>query len=249
MEVDIHGARILFQIPIFGGINITSTIVITWGLMIILTGLSAWATKDLKVKDISKKQVVVEMLYNFIDNLVKTVMGVKWEKMVPFVGTILIGSITMSLSSLLGLFPPTGDFMSIFAWSITVFVIITKTKIQTQGLGSYLKGFLDPVFILAPINVMSECFTPVSMAFRHFGNVLSGVVITSLVYSALGALNSAIFSIIPGAAGHLLQVVPIFELGAPAVLSLYFDWFSGAIQAYIFCMLTMIFISQAGSED
>lgn len=95
---------------------------------------------------------------------------------------------------------------------------------------------------------MSECFTPVSMAFRHFGNVLSGVVITSLIYSALGALNSAIFGLIPGAAGQLLGVIPIFELGAPAVISLYFDWFSGAIQAYIFCMLTMIFISQADPE-
>ncbi len=251
MKVDIHGANILYTIHVSDSINIniTSSIVITWGLMIVLTALAAWATHDLKTKNISKKQAVVEWLYNFIANLVNTVMGPKWSRFIPFVGTIMIGSITMSLSSLLGLFPPTGDFMVIFAWSITVFVIITKTKIQTQGFGNYLKGFLDPVFILAPINVMSECFTPVSMAFRHFGNVLSGVVITSLIYSALGALNSAIFSLIPGAAGQLLQVIPIFELGGPAVISLYFDWFSGAIQAYIFCMLTMIFISQAGAED
>jgi len=248
MKIDIHGASILYTIPVFGGINITSTMVITWCLMIVLTGLSIWATHDLKVRNVSKKQVVVEMLYKFVDGLVTQNMGVKWKKMVPFVGTILIGSVTMSLSSLLGVFPPTGHLMTILAWSLTVFVIITKTKIQSQGLGSYLKGFLDPVFILAPINVMSECFTPVSMAFRHFGNVLSGVVITSLVYSALGALNSAIFGLIPGAAGQLLQVTPIFELGVPAVLSLYFDWFSGAIQAYIFCMLTMIFISQADGE-
>lgn len=248
MNVDIHGARILFTIPVLGGINISGTVAVTWGLMIVLTCLSAWATKDLKVKNISKKQAVVEWLYKFIEGLIDQNMGPKWKKMIPFVGTILIGSITMSLSSLLGFFPPTGDLMAILAWSLTVFVIITKTKIHHQGLGPYLKGFLDPVFIMAPINVMSECFTPFSMAFRHFGNVLSGVVITSLVYSALGALNSAIFGLIPGSVGGVLQVVPIFELGVPAVLSLYFDWFSGAIQAYIFCMLTMIFISRADED-
>jgi len=248
MKVDIHGARILYTIPVLGGINITSTLVITWCLMIILTGLAIWATHDLKVKNISKKQVVVEWLYKFVDGLVSQNMGEKWKHMVPFVGTILIGSLTMSLSSLLGVFPPTGDLMTIFAWAITVFVIITKTKIKSQGFGSYLKGFLDPLFILAPINVMAECFTPISMSFRHFGNVLSGVIISSLIYSALGALNSTIFGLIPGAAGQLLSVTPVFELGLPAVMSLYFDWFSGAIQAYIFCMLTMIFISQADGE-
>lgn len=249
MKVDIHGAKILYTIPVFGGINITSTLVITWILMIVLTCLAAWATKDLKVKNVSKKQVVVEWLYTFVENLVNVNMGPKWSFMVPFVGTILIGSITMSLSSLLGVFPPTGDFMTIFAWAITVFVIITRTKIKTQGLGTYLKGFLDPIAILAPINVMSECFTPLSMTFRHFGNVLSGVIISSLIYSALGAANGALFGLIPGKIGEVLGVVPILELGLPAVFSLYFDWFSGAIQAYIFCMLTMIFISQAGSED
>lgn len=245
MKVDIHGAKILYTIPIFGGINITQTLVVTWALMIILTCLCIWATKDLKVRNISKKQAVVEWLYKFVANLVEVNMGPKWRKMIPFVGTILIGSITMSLSSLLGLYPPTGDFMTIFAWAITVFVIITRTKIRSQGFKNYLKGFLDPVAVLAPINVMAELFTPISMTFRHFGNVLSGVIITSLIYSALGALNSAVFGLIPGATGQILGIIPIFELGAPAVISLYFDWFSGAIQAYIFCMLTMIFIAQA----
>ncbi len=250
MNVDIHGARILFTIHISDSININinTTIAITWGLMVILTALAAWATHDLKVRNISKKQAVVEWLYNFIDGLVTQNMGPKWKKMVPFVGTILIGSITMSLTSLLGFFPPTGEIMSILAWSLTVFVIITRTKIKSQGLGPYLKGFLDPVFIMAPINVMSECFTPFSMAFRHFGNILSGVVITSLVYAALGGLNSFIFGLIPGQVGEVLGVIPVFELGIPAVLSLYFDWFSAAIQAYIFCMLTMIFISQADAD-
>jgi len=250
MNVDIHGAKILYTLHISENINIniTQTLVVTWGLMIVLTCLAAWATHDLKVKNVSKKQIVVEWLYKFVDGLVEQNMGAKWKKMVPFVGTILISSITMSLSSLLGFFAPTGDFMTIFAWAITVFVIITRTKIKSQGFGSYMKGFLDPIFIMVPINVMSECFTPISMTFRHFGNVLSGVIITSLIYSALGALNGAIFGLIPGPIGEVLGVVPIFELGVPALMSLYFDWFSGAIQAYIFCMLTMIFISQADSN-
>lgn len=248
MTVDIHGAKILWTLPVLGGINITSTMLLSFGITIILTFVMIWATKDLKVNGISKKQAAVEWLYNFVDGLVIQNMGQKWRHIVPFIGTIMIASLTQSLSSLLGFFPPTGEVMSILAWGITFFVILTRTKIKTQGLGPYLKSYLDPVFIMAPFNVLGEVFRPISMSFRHFGNVLSGVVITSLVYAALGAANGALFGLIPGSVGEVLGVVPILELGIPAVLSLYFDWFSSAIQAYIFATLTMMFIGQASEE-
>ncbi len=245
MTVEINGAKIIYTIPVLGGINITLTMILSFAITIILACVMAWATHDLKEKDISKRQAAVEWLYNFVDGLVVQNMGEKWRKIVPYIGTVMIASITQSLSSLLGFFPPTGEVMSILAWGITFFVILTRTKIKTQGLGPYLKGYLEPVFIMAPFNVLGELFRPVSMSFRHFGNVLSGVVITSLVYAALGAANSALFGLIPGKIGELLGVVPVLELGVPAVLSLYFDWFSGAIQAYIFATLIMMFVGQA----
>ena len=248
MAVDIHGAKIIYTIPVLGGINITLTMLLSFALTIVVTCVMAWATHDLKVRNITKRQAAVEWIYNFIDGLVVQNMGEKWKKITPFIGTIMIASITQSLSSLFGFFPPTGEVMSILAWGITFLVILTRTKIKTQGLGPYLKGYLEPIFIMAPFNLLSEVFRPIAMSFRHFGNVLSGVVITSLLYAALGAANSALFGLIPGKIGELLGVVPVLELGIPAVFSLYFDWFSGAIQAYIFATLVMMFVGQASEE-
>ena len=90
---------------------------------------------------------------------------------------------------------------------------------------------------MLPINIVSELATPVSLSFRHFGNIAAGSVITSLLYTALAALTNIIFR------GFI--TVPIFQLGIPAVLSIYFDLFTGFMQAFIFSMLTMAFISNA----
>ena len=98
---------------------------------------------------------------------------------------------------------------------------------------------------MAPFNVLGEVFKPISMSFRHFGNVLSGMVISSLVYAALILANHALFGWLPGFLGTLLGNIPFLAVGIPTVLSLYFDWFSSAMQAFIFCMLTMIFIRTA----
>ena len=83
------------------------------------------------------------------------------------------------------------------------------------------------------------------MACRHFGNILSGIVINGLLYAALAVLSSKILGLIPGAVGAVLSQVPILDVGIPAVLSVYFDWFTGVIQAYIFCMLTTMYIASA----
>lgn len=123
---------------------------------------------------------------------------------VPFVSTIFAMSIFSSLSSLVGLWPPTADVSTTLAWGIVVFVIITFTKLKTNGLLGYLKGFCDPIFVMAPFNVLGEVFTPISMAFRHFGNIVSGTVISTLVYAALVVANHALFSIIPGVVGQWL---------------------------------------------
>ena len=106
-------------------------------------------------------------------------------------------------------------------------------------------GYLMRIFVMAPFNVLGEVFTPISMAFRHFGNIVSGYVISALIYAALIAANHALFGLLPGALGGILAEIPILGVGIPAVFSLYFDWFGSAIQAFIFCMLTMIFISTA----
>ncbi len=245
MKVDIHGAPIYFEIPILGGIPITGTLVVTWGVMIVLTLLCAWMTHDMKVRDISKKQAVAEMLYEAVTGLVRNNMGERFMQYVPLITALFGLSVASSLSSLLGLWAPTADVNTELAWALVAFVLITYHKIKAHGMKGYLKSYLDPIFVMAPFNVLGEVFTPISMAFRHFGNIVSGYVISALIYAALLAANHALFGLLPGVVGELLAEIPFLGVGIPAVFSLYFDWFGSAIQAFIFCMLTMIFIATA----
>ena len=245
MNVNIQGAPIYFVIPIFGGIPITASLVVTWGVMLVLTLVCIWLTHDLKVKNISKRQAAAEFIVKTAENFVRSNMGEKWAHYTPFIASIFALSLCSSLASLVGLWSPTADVSTTMAWAIVVFVIITATKIRTNGVGGYLKGFCDPIFVMAPFNVLGEVFTPISMAFRHFGNIVSGTVITALVYAALVAANHALFGWLPGALGELLSAIPFLTVGVPAVISLYFDWFGSFMQAFIFCMLTMMFIASA----
>ena len=102
---------------------------------------------------------------------------------------------------------------------------------------------------MTPFNILSELATPVSMACRHFGNILSGVVIDGLIYAALATATKALFGLIPGAVGNVLGTIPFLSVGLPAITSLYFDWFSGVMQAFIFCMLTIMYIANAAEEE
>ena len=249
MKVTINGAPILFEIPVLGGIRISASLVVTWGVMLVLTLLCIFLTHDLKVRNISKRQAIAEKIVLTAENFVKSNMGEKWVRYVPFISAIFALSLFSSLASLLGLWAPTADVSTTMAWALVVFVLITYWKIKANGVGGYLKGFCDPIFVMAPFNVLGEIFTPISMAFRHFGNIVSGTVITALIYAALVAANHALFSLVPGMLGELLGAIPLLSVGLPAVISLYFDWFGSFMQAFIFCMLTMMFIASAAEKS
>lgn len=249
MEVAINGARIYTTIPIFGGIPITAALVNAWAVMVVIVGLCLWLTRGLQVEGIGKKQVVAELLVTACQKFVDTNMGKRYSHYAPFIGALFSMSVLCSLSSLVGAFPATSDLSTELAWAILVFVMITFTKIKTGGIGGYLKGFTEPVFVFTPFNIISELATPVSMAFRHFGNIVSGGVISSLLYAALAILNHAVFGWLPGALGEILGTIPFLQVGIPAVLSIYFDLFSSCMQAFIFCMLTMLYIANAAESD
>lgn len=248
MEVSITGARIYFEIPILGGIPITETIVNSWIVMLVIIGLCLFLTHDLKVRNVSKRQVVAEMLVTTAQNFVNTNMGEKFAHYGPFVAALFASSLLSNLLSLIGMFPPTSDLSTTLAWAVLVFVLITATKIRTSGILGYMKGFTEPIFVLTPFNILSELATPISMAFRHFGNIVSGGVISALVYAALASLSSLVLGLLPGVLGDVLSHIPIFQVGIPAVLSVYFDLFSGFMQAFIFCMLTTLYIGNAAEE-
>ncbi|WP_418668433.1 F0F1 ATP synthase subunit A [Allofournierella sp.] len=249
MDVSINGAQIYFTIPVFGGIPITSSMVNGWAVVLIITGLCIWLTRGLKVEGVSKRQAVAELLVNTCQNFVNGNMGEKYAHFAPFIGAMFSLSALCSLSSLVGAFPATSSLSTELSWAILVFCMITFTKIRTNGFGGYLKGFTTPIWVFTPFNIISELATPISMAFRHFGNIVSGGVISTLVYAALAVLNHAVFGLLPGVLGQVLGEIPLFQVGIPAILSVYFDLFSSLMQAFIFCMLTMLYIANAAQTD
>lgn len=249
MDIDITGARIFYtfpiDFPILGRFQITETLVVSWLVMLIITGLCIWLTRDLKVENISKRQAVAEMLVETANNFVIGNMGEKFRKMIPFVAALFATSLFSNLISLIGLRSPTADLSVEAAWAVVVFIMITAEKIKAGGLGGYLKGFTEPIPVLTPFNILSELATPISMACRHFGNILSGIVINGLIYAALALASSALLGLLPGLLGDILSHIPILSVGIPAILSVYFDWFTSFMQAFIFCMLTTMYIANA----
>ncbi|MBR5295661.1 MAG: F0F1 ATP synthase subunit A, partial [Clostridia bacterium] len=184
------------------------------------------------------RQHIAEWIVTTTQNLVKDNMGEYFLGFAPFIAAILALSAFSSLLSLFGLYPPTSDLNVVAGWAILVFILITHYKLKAGPI-NYLKSFAEPVAFLAPMNVISEVATPLSMSFRHYGNVLSGTVISTLLASALGGLSTMVLGWLPGFLGE----IPFLQIGIPAVLSVYFDLFSGCLQAYIFAMLTMLYIS------
>ena len=249
MELDINGAKILFTLPIdlpvLGPLRISETMVVSWIVMLLITGVCIWLTHDLKEENISKRQAVAELLVEQANKFVVGNMGEKFRYMIPFVAALFATSVVSNLISLTGLRSPTADLSTEAAWAIVVFIMITGNKIKAGGFLGYLKGFTTPIAVMTPFNILSELATPVSMACRHFGNILSGVVINGLIYAALALASSALLGWLPGALGQILGSIPILDVGIPAILSVYFDWFSGAMQAFIFSMLTIMYIANA----
>ena len=245
MNVEVHGAKVLLDIPELGGAVLTETIVNMWIVMAVIVGLCIFLTRGMQVHARTKRQIVAEFIVQKVNGMVKENMGQKFQGYGPFIAAIMSLSALCSLSSMIGMYAPTSDLSVLLGWALLVFVLITYTKIRTNGVLGYLKGYTEPIPILTPINIISEIATPISMAFRHFGNIASGTVITTLVYAALAALSSAVFQWLPGA----LSQIPILQVGIPAVLSIYFDLFSSCLQAFIFCMLTMMYIGAAAAED
>ncbi len=236
MEFQVNGPRIIFTIPILGGIPVTETVTNAWIVMAVITALCILLTRKMKVRDISKTQIVAEYLVNMVVKLVDQTMGPGRQAFVPYIAALFAFSLFSSLSSLFTLRAPTADINTTAAWAIITFLMIQVTKIKTKKVVGYLKSFGEPVVFITPLNIISEFSFPVSLSFRHFGNIAGGMVITSMLYWALGSFTQLIFGV----------SVPFLQVGIPAFLSIYFDLFTSFMQAFIFCMLTMAFVGMAG---
>ena len=226
---------------------LTETVVNTWIIMAVIVGLCLFLTHGMQVHCRTKRQIIAEWIVKSVNNMVGENMGERFLRVgyAPLICSIMGLSALCSLSSMVGMYAPTSDLSTLLGWSLMVFVLITWNKFRVGGPLGYIKGYFDPIPILFPFNVISEVATPLSMAFRHFGNIASGSVITGLIYAALAAASHALFSLLPGALGSVLGQIPLLQVGIPAIFSIYFDLFSSCLQAFIFCMLTMMYIGSA----
>ena len=287
MDLQVTGSFIYFTIPVLGGIDITQTTVSSALVTILLCWAFVYLGKGLKKRP-DGKQVLVEKGVQMLQNMVVETMGEHNAHWTPFIGTIFLSSIFGSFIGLTGfLRSMTADLSCVMVWAIMVSVIIWYNNIKNNGFLGWLKGFTEPIAVMTPMNIVSEIAQPVSMAFRHFGNVAGGGVITSIIYTSLGMASAAVLNLITASgwlvsalmlliggglvflwkksgkktavifgvvslvlglfgllqATGILAGVPILALGLPALLSCYFDLFSGFVQAYVFSLLTMVYIS------
>ena len=243
--IAIAGANIFFTVKMpLQDLQITEAQVNSWLVLVTIFGLCLYMTHGIASGRKCARHLIAEWVVEKTDGLVRENMGDFFRAFSPFVGAIIALSAFSSLMTLLGLYPPTSDLNVVAGWAILVFILITNYKLK-GGLGNYLKGYLDPIFIMAPMNVISELATPVAMSFRHYGNVLSGAVIAALVAGGLEGLSGMLLGWLPGVLGE----IPLLKIGIPAVLSVYFDIFSGCMQAFIFAMLTMMYVAGGFPED
>lgn len=287
MNVSVTGAFVYFTIPVLGGIPVTQTMVSSIIVTAILLMAFVKLGKNLKKRP-SGVQVLVEKGVTMIYDLTISSMGAHNAHWAPFMGTIFLSSICGSLIGLTGfLRSVTADLSCTLTWALMVTAIIWYQNIKNLGFGGWLKGFTEPIAVMTPMNIISEIAQPASMAFRHFGNVAGGGVISSIIYLAFSMVSGLILNAVAGigwlaglilmAAGvglwllgkkkgkliwkilaavsffvgifGLLQAlgvlsgVPVLAIGIPAVLSLYFDLFSGFVQALVFTLLSMVYIA------
>ena len=237
--ISISGARIFFTLSMpVQDLPITESQINSLAVIISVFALCLYMTHGIKVKAETKRQHAAEWIVEKVQGMVNGNMGEYFSGFAPFVTAIIALSALSSFMALFGLYPPTSDLNVVGGWAILVFILITYYKLKC-GPVRYLKSFAEPVAFLAPMNVISEVATPISMSFRHYGNVLLGTVISALVAAGLQGISSMLLGWLPGFLGD----VPFLQIGIPAGLSVYFDLFSGCLQAYIFAMLTMMYVS------
>lgn len=211
--------RIAFTIPVFGGVPVPESVVVTWGIMAFLVLLSILCTRRLK-KVPGKAQLVAELFVGFINKFTKNTIGGHWKSFAPYFGTIGLYIGCANLIGMFGITPPTKDLNVTAALAIMSALLIYGASFRFKGFRGGLHKFLEPMPLLAPINLMEVVIRPLSLCMRLFGNVLGSFIIMELIK---------------------LAIPPV----VPMALSMYFDVFDGIIQTIVFVFLTALFTQEA----
>ena len=208
-----------FEIPIFGGIPVPESAVVSWILIAGITLVAIWLTHDMK-KVPGRKQMVAEALVGFLNNFCRENLGHHWRSYAPILCTMGIYLVLANLSEFVGLTPPTKDLNVTAGLAIMSALLIYGSSFRVKGLKGGLRKFAEPSPIVAPLNILEIGIRPLSLCMRLFGNVFASFVIMELIKIVAPAI-------------------------VPIPLSLYFDAFDGIIQAVVFVFLTTLFLGEA----
>jgi F-type H+-transporting ATPase subunit a len=211
--------------PLFdiGPVDITAPVVVTWAIMALLAGLCALATRRLSITP-TKLQAALELLVEIIDGQIRDTMQVDPAPYRSLIGSIFVIVLVANWSSLIpGIEPPTAHIETDAALALVVFGATMAFGIRAKGVAGYLKTFAEPSWVMIPLNVVEQITRTFSLIVRLFGNIMSGVFVIGIVLSLAG----------------LLVPIPLMAL----------DLLTGAVQAYIFAVLTTVFIGAAVGEQ
>lgn len=203
-----------------GGIGISESVVVTWIIMAFFLLVSILLTRNLKVEDPGRGQLFLENAVTWVQNMIGGILGEEGKSYAPYLTSILIYLGVANLIGILGFKPPTKDLNVTAALALMSIILIEAAGIRKKGVRRWLKGFAEPIPLVAPINVLEVFIKPLSLCMRLFGNVLGAFVIMKLIEC-------------------------ILPVGLPVIFSAYFDLFDGLIQAYVFVFLTSLFIKEA----
>lgn len=213
-------SKTVFTIPVFGGIPVAESVVVTWVIMAVLVGLSLILVRNLSVENPSRKQLLLESGISFLQNFFQDILGEEGKRYIPYLMSTVIYIGIANIAGVFGFTPPTKDLNVTIALAVMSIVLIEYAGFHKRGAKGFLKSFMEPVPIMLPINILEIAIRPTSLCMRLFGNVLGSFVVMKLLEFVCPAL-------------------------LPIPFSLYFDFFDGFIQAYVFVFLTSLFIKEA----
>ena len=211
-----NGPKIYFTIPLLGGIDITQTTVSSFVVMVLLCTAAVVLGGNLQKRP-GRRQVLVEKGVTMLYDMVESTMGKHNSYWTPYIGALFLSSICGSFIGMTGIFrSSTADLSTTFTWALMTSFLCWGCSIKRNGVGGWLKGFTEPIVVMTPMNLVSEIAQPISMAFRHFGNIAGGSVLTSLVYSALATVSAAVLGLV----GRSIVVgIVILAIGAALLYS------------------------------
>lgn len=181
-----------------------------------------------------------------IDGQVLSIMRKSCVKnMGPYIGTLAIYLLLANTIGLFGLPSPTMNYSVTLSLALITWIMIQYTAIREHGIGTYIHGFFEPIFVFVVPNIFGKLAPLISMSIRLFGNILSGTIIMTLLYSATMGLTNMIFNFIFGSD----FIINIFGVIVAPALHVYFDCFAGFIQMFIFMSLTMVLVSNELKEE